>query len=128
MHRSQVCQGKFGVSYNEGALEILLPGRHILSKATHFFAGFLPSGQQTLNIEAVTSMTADNVGIKFDSALTVQVVDAEKAVAMLGIAANAGVSTRGGSGKITQFDAREFFINIVAQAKLALSIIIGNNK
>ena len=52
-----------------GVLQILNPGRHILNKPTHFLAGFLPSGQQTLAIEAVTSMSADNVGIKFDSAL-----------------------------------------------------------
>ena len=39
-------------------------------------------------MEAVTSMSADNVGIKFDSALTIQVKDPEKAVTMLGIASN----------------------------------------
>ena len=69
-----------------GVLQILNPGRHILNKPTHFLAGFLPSGQQTLAIEAVTSMSADNVGIKFDSALTIRVIDPAKAVTMLGIA------------------------------------------
>ena len=122
----QVCQGKFGVSYDEGALTILPPGRHTLEKPTHFFAGFLPSGQQCLNIEAVTSMTADNVGIRFDSALTIQVVDAEKAVSMLGIAVGEGKQQGGGVNSL--FNDKEFFWNIIQQAKLALSIIIGNNK
>ena len=31
-------------------------------------------------------MSADNVGIKFDSALTIRVIDPAKAVTMLGIA------------------------------------------
>ena len=43
-----VRQGLFGVSYDEGVLRILNPGRHTLTKPTHFLAGFLPSGQQTL--------------------------------------------------------------------------------
>ena len=132
----QVRQGLFGVSYDEGVLQILRPGRHVLRKPTHFLAGFLPSGQQTLGIEAVTSMSADNVGIRFDSALTIQVVDPEKAVTMLGIAAKAqGRGGRRGKKEIVrdsvkgdQFSNEEFFYNIVQQAKLALSIIIGNNK
>jgi regulator of protease activity HflC (stomatin/prohibitin superfamily) len=128
-----VRQGLFGVSYNEGRLEILNPGRHILTKPTHFLAGFLPSGQQTLSIESVTSMSSDNVGIKFDAALTIQVVDATKAVTMLGIASKTAASKKGGSAKISgatseQFDLSSFYWNIIQQAKLALSIIIGNNK
>jgi regulator of protease activity HflC (stomatin/prohibitin superfamily) len=133
-----VRQGLFGVSYDEGVLRILQPGRHTLTKPTHFLAGFLPSGQQTLSIEAVTSMSADNVGIKFDSALTIQVKDPEKAVTMLGIASN--TAGRQSSGRASQraasagvamddsFDLESFYWNIVQQAKLALSIIIGNNK
>ena len=133
-----VRQGLFGVSYDEGVLRILNPGRHILRKPTHFLAGFLPSGQQTLAIEAVTSMSADNVGIKFDSALTIQVKDPEKAVTMLGIASNtagrqgpgaaASRRTAAGTAADDQFDLESFYWNIVQQAKLALSIIIGNNK
>jgi len=129
-----VRQGLFGVSYNEGVLQILNPGRHTLMKPTQFLAGFLPSGQQTLSIEAVTSMSADNVGIKFDSALTIVVVDPAKAVTMLGIASNrpknrnsGGSASKGGAAS-EQFDLESFYWNIKQQAKLALSIIIGNNK
>eukprot|EP00946_MAST-07B_sp_MAST-7B-sp1_P003138 g3138.t1 len=133
-----VRQGLFGVSYDEGVLRILPPGRHTLTKPTHFLAGFLPSGQQTLSIEAVTSMSADNVGIKFDSALTIQVKDPEKAVTMLGIASNTAgkqsymqAKKRAAAAGLAiddSFDLESFYWNIVQQAKLALSIIIGNNK
>ena len=128
-----VRQGLFGVSYNEGVLQILKPGRHVLTKPTQFLAGFLPSGQQTLSIEAVTSMSADNVGIKFDSALTIQVIDPAKAVTMLGIASNRKrtkvTNNNNSSGAASeQFDLESFYWNIKQQAKLALSIIIGNNK
>jgi regulator of protease activity HflC (stomatin/prohibitin superfamily) len=127
-----VRQGLFGVSYNEGVLNILKPGRHTLDKPTQFLAGFLPSGQQTLSIPAVTSMSADNVGIKFDSALTVQVIDPSKAVTMLGIASKTGKPRKGNSKESgaasEQFDLESFYWNIKQQAKLALSIIIGNNK
>ena len=75
-----VREGVFGVSYDEGVMSILEPGRWILSKGTQSFAGFLPSGQTTLAIEEATSMSADNVGIKFDSALTIQVSDPKAAV------------------------------------------------
>ena len=40
------------------------------------FGGFLPSGQQTLRIPDITCMSSDNIGLKFDAALTIIVVDA----------------------------------------------------
>jgi regulator of protease activity HflC (stomatin/prohibitin superfamily) len=116
-----VREGVYGISYNDGVMEILNPGRHILSKGTHSFAGFIPSGQQTLAIEAVTSMSADNVGIKFDSALTIQVVRPKLAVLNLGMVPNASANQQ-------IFLLEQFYRNITAKAKLALSIIIGNNK
>ena len=41
-------------------------------------------GQRTLPINAVTSMSSDNVGLVFDAAITTQVVDVRKAVTQLG--------------------------------------------
>ena len=116
-----VREGVFGVSYDEGVMSILEPGRWVLSKGTQSFAGFLPSGQTTLAIEAVTSMSADNVGIKFDSALTIQVSDPKAAVRELG-------TVQGQNQDQQIFLLDEFYANIKAKAKLALSIIIGNNK
>ena len=106
-----VREGVFGVSYDDGVMSILMPQRHTLTKGTHTFAGFLPSGQTTLGIEAVTSMSADNVGIKFDSALTIQVVDPKAAVRELDCQ---------GQGQFEKFLLDEFYANITAKAKLAL--------
>jgi len=106
--------GKLGISFDDGQLDILKPGRHFLAKPTHYFQGFLSSGQQTLPIAEVTSLSSDNVGLTFDAAITVQVVDGTKAVSVLA----------GG----TDFTPKAFRENVVEKARLALSIIIGNNK
>merc|ERR1711981_485967 len=108
-----VRDGKLGISYDDGELKILKPSRHFLPKATHYFQGFLNSGQQTLPIDKVTSMSSDNVGLCFDAAITFQVVDGRKAV-----------TTLGG----TTFSNKLFYKNVIKKAKLALTIIIGNNK
>jgi hypothetical protein len=52
-----VRQGFVGVSFRDGALDVLPPGRQILALITHVFAGFLPTGQNTLMLEKVISMT-----------------------------------------------------------------------
>ena len=43
-----VRQGFVGVSFKDGSLEVLPPGRHVISSVTHAFSGFLPTGQQTM--------------------------------------------------------------------------------
>jgi hypothetical protein len=83
-----VRQGFVGVSFMDGALLVLPPGRSILDSVTHAFAGFLPTGQQTLELEAVDGMTSDNVGLKFDAAICVQIVDAKKAIMALSTTAD----------------------------------------
>lgn len=125
-----VKEGVFGISNDEGVLHILNPGRHVLRKPTHSFQGFLPSGQITLSIEAVTSMSADNVGIKFDSALTIQVVDAKKAVSVLGMSEPLRSSSRRETSPSSgnSFSLSSFYANVIAKAKLSLSILIGNNR
>merc|ERR1719231_1050096 len=126
----QVKEGTYGISNNEGVLQVLQPGRHVLTKPTHTFQGFLPSGQITLAIEAVTSMSADNVGIKFDSALTIQVSDARLACSQLGMYSPETLN-RGNVGQTLQdnkFSLQAFYANVIAKAKLSLSILIGNNR
>jgi regulator of protease activity HflC (stomatin/prohibitin superfamily) len=113
-----VKDGFVGISFSDGRLTILPPGRHILDKPTHAFAGFLSTGQQTLSIAQVTSMSSDNVGLQFDAAVTIQVVDATKAVTML--------ANLHGAAEI--FDPRNMLLAVVEKAKLALSIIVGNNR
>ena len=57
--------------------------RATLSSVTHAFAGFLPTGQQTFQLASVDGMTSDNVGLQFDAAVCVQIVDATKAIMTL---------------------------------------------
>ena len=114
-----VRQGFVGISFDDGKLAVLEPGRHVLVKTTHAFSGFLSTGQVTLPISSVTSMSSDNVGLRFDAAITIMVSDAVKAVTML---ANLGGSTN------EQLDPRSMYTAIVQKAKLALSIIVGNNR
>eukprot|EP00750_Incisomonas_marina_P032287 INCI910.1.p1 GENE.INCI910.1~~INCI910.1.p1 ORF type:complete len:713 (+),score=132.37 INCI910.1:127-2139(+) len=117
-----VQDGKLGISFDDGQLKILTPGRHILDRPTHVFYGFLGTGQETLPINEVTGMSRDNVGLCFDAAITVQVVDGTKAVPILG--------SRGGSSEseTSSFSYAGFRENIIQKARLALSIIVGNNK
>jgi hypothetical protein len=93
-----VRQGFVGVSFRNGALEVLPPGRCILDSVTHAFSGFLPTGQQTLQLESVDGMTSDNVGLKFDAAICVQVTDAKKAIAMLASSTATACHLRKASG------------------------------
>ena len=121
-----VRQGFVGVSFADGALVVLPPGRTILDSVTHAFAGFLPTGQQTLELESVDGMTSDNVGLKFDAAICVQVNDAKKAITML--ASTAQGASRAMGGAEVAFDSENIWASIKARARLALSIIIGNQR
>merc|ERR1719258_45860 len=68
-------------------------------------------------------MSSDNVGLVFDAAITVQVVDVRRAVTAF---AGAGGGAGGGGGGF--FSIEDLHVAIVDKAKLALSIIIGNNQ
>lgn len=113
-----VKEGTVGISYDDGKLVILPPGLHKLEKPTHSLAGFLSCGQSVLPITEVQSMTSDNVGIAFDAAVSIRVVDPAKAVTMLCTSVDTA----------TQFRVKTMHDTIIQQAKLALSIIIGNNR
>mmetsp|Transcript_61212 Transcript_61212/g.108858 ORF Transcript_61212/g.108858 Transcript_61212/m.108858 type:complete len:691 (-) Transcript_61212:171-2243(-) len=108
-----VRDGQFGISYHDGVIELLRPGRHMLKSATHVPGGFISAGQQTLRIAEVTGMSSDNVELRFDAAICMRVVDPQKAVVML---------TQGKKDLMQELAA-----NVQERAKLALSIIIGNN-
>jgi len=108
-----VRDGQFGISYKDGVIKLLDPGRHTLDSATHVPGGFISAGQQTLRISEVTGMSSDNVELRFDAAICLRVVDPQKAVVML---------TQGKRDRMEELQA-----NVQERAKLALSIIIGNN-
>ena len=55
----------------------------MLDKPSHDVAGTLSAGMTVLALKNINSMTADNVQLTFDAALSVRVVDPIKAVTML---------------------------------------------
>jgi len=122
-----VRQGFVGVSFADGALEVLPPGRVTLSSVTHAFAGFLPTAQQTLQLASIDGMTSDNVGLEFDAAICVQIVDAKKAIMALSTTA-AGARDALAAGSEQGFNSDTIWAAVSAKARLSLSIIIGNNK
>jgi len=75
-----VRDGQVGITYKDGVLHLREPGRHVLESATHVVGGFVSTGQNTLRIEEVTGMSSDNVEMRFDAAICMRVVDAQKAV------------------------------------------------
>ena len=133
-----VNEGLLGVAFDDGELQILPPGRHIVDKPTFMFSAFLSTGQETLPIRSITSLSSDNVGLNFSAAFTIQVVDAKKAVTMLGrdlsgeiekrTASSININHRQVEGVDLPFNTTVFQENIKDRARLNLSIIIGNNK
>jgi regulator of protease activity HflC (stomatin/prohibitin superfamily) len=117
-----VRQGVVGVVYDDGRLAILAPGRVVVDRPTYAFAGFLPCGQRTLTIAQVTSLSADNVPLRFDAAITVRVMTPLKAVTMLGMGGDMGGDASSGA-----FDVAALYSAIQQKSRLALSTIIGNN-
>ena len=122
-----VRQGFVGVSFRDGALVVMPPGRDVLNSVTHAFSGFLPTGQQTMQLEAVDGMTSDNVGLKFDAAICVQIVDAKKAIMALSTTAESARRANT-SGSDAGFDSDTIWRAVCSRARLALSIIIGNQR
>ena len=81
--RVLVPQGTWFITYDDGSLVCLPPGQHTLTKASHRVAGALSAGMSVLALKGVRSMTADNVQLLFDAALSVRICDPIKAVTML---------------------------------------------
>ena len=48
-----VRDGFVGVTYDDGVLTVLQPGRHTLVKPSHTVCGFLSMGQQVLQLKQV---------------------------------------------------------------------------
>lgn len=113
-----VKQGSVAITFEDGVLTILSPGRHVLTKATHVHSGFLSMGQHVMSISELYSMTSDNLGVKFDAAITVRVVDPRLAVSMLCTIPD----------DTNVFTPASLFKTIVDKSKLSLSIIIGNSR
>jgi regulator of protease activity HflC (stomatin/prohibitin superfamily) len=90
-----VFSGEVGLSYRGGCLDVLQPGRHMISKADHYFDSFMSTQQVTLRLkdlkatgqdatDLIVAETKDfvKVGIKAD--LFFSIADAYKTVVRVG--------------------------------------------
>jgi regulator of protease activity HflC (stomatin/prohibitin superfamily) len=73
--------GYVAKSYNQGKLEILEEGQHLISDASHTVdPTLIPIKQETKKLKAVTASTRDNVGVTLHADVRYQIVDPEKAI------------------------------------------------
>merc|ERR1719408_425607 len=89
-----VFSGEVGLSYRGGCLDVLQPGRHIISAADHYFDSFLSTQQVALRLQDTTSSstkddlivaeTKDFVKVGICADIFYSVADAHKTVMRVG--------------------------------------------
>lgn len=72
--------GCIAKTFNQGTLQILKEGQHLLKDASHVFHGFVGVKQKTKKLEAVTAYTSDNVGLTLHADVRYQIGNPEKAI------------------------------------------------
>jgi len=89
-----VYSGEVGVSYYEGRLQVLQPGRHTVDKAEFLFDGFMSTQQTSLRLKSKTGTmskdllicdTKDLVSIGIRADVFYRVADPEKTITEVGI-------------------------------------------
>lgn len=72
--------GYVAKTFNQGRLEILQEGQHLLTEATHVFSSFIPVKQETKKLQAVTAYTSDNVGLTLHADVRYQIENPDQAI------------------------------------------------
>jgi len=72
--------GYIAKTFNQGKLEILEEGQHLLKEASHVFKGFVAVKQKTKKLEAVTAYTSDNVGLTLHADVRYKIENPEDAI------------------------------------------------
>jgi regulator of protease activity HflC (stomatin/prohibitin superfamily) len=72
--------GYIAKTFNQGKLEILEEGQHLLQNASHVFSGFVAVKQETKKLKAITAYTSDNVGLTLHADVRYQIQDPETAI------------------------------------------------
>lgn len=75
--------GYVAKTYNQGTLEILPVGQHLIKNASHTFEGFIPTKQETKKLHEVVASTSDNVGVTLQADVRYQIVDPGTAVTQI---------------------------------------------
>merc|ERR1712139_420145 len=89
-----VFSGEVGLSYRAGCLDVLQPGRHIISAADHYFDSFLSTQQVALRLQDTASSsnkddliiaeTKDFVKVGICSDIFYSIADASKTIVRVG--------------------------------------------
>lgn len=72
--------GYIAKTFNQGKLEILTEGQHLLTDASHVFDSFVAVKQETKKLQAVTAYTSDNVGLTLHADVRYQIENPEEAI------------------------------------------------
>lgn len=72
--------GYIAKTFNQGKLEILEEGQHLLQDAAHIFDSFIPVKQETKKLHAVTAYTSDNVGLTLHADVRYQIENPDQAI------------------------------------------------
>lgn len=75
--------GYMGKTYNNGTLEILDVGQHVIEDASHSFDGFISTKMETKKLHAVTASTSDNVGLTLYADVRYQIENPKQAITQI---------------------------------------------
>jgi len=133
-----VKEGHVGIIYDEGLCIAYKKGRHVFTKATQDFAGFISTGAETFPIPALTTFSADNVELTFNAAITIEIIDPARACKCLmsqagrgqghGRGQARGGGLGGGYGEQQPFGQDFIHSNVADQARLHLASIVGHHE
>jgi len=126
-----VKEGHAGIIYDEGVCVAYQKGRHVFTKPTQKFSGFLSLGTETFAIPSLTTVSADNVELTFNAAITIEMVDPAMACRTL---MSSGSGLHGGGSRVAEQDSGQAFgqglihRTIADLARLHLASIVGHHK
>ncbi|MDF1646680.1 MAG: SPFH domain-containing protein [Legionellaceae bacterium] len=75
-----VSTGQVAQTRNQGVLEILQEGQHLIDDPSHIFQEFVSIKQETNKLHEVIASTSDNVGLTLKPDVRYQIIDPQKAL------------------------------------------------
>ncbi len=75
--------GYIAKTFNQGQLEILEAGQHLLQNASHIFDSFIPVKQETKKLHEISAYTSDNVGLTVHADVRYQIEQPQTAITQI---------------------------------------------
>lgn len=79
----RVQTGNIAETYNNGILEILGQGLHLLEHVNHVFTNFISIKQETKKLNSINAITADNVSLALHADVRYEIEDPNLAITMI---------------------------------------------